>query len=77
MAVPLPTVVVAITAEELSGSLTACVPSITLSTTSDALGFFSAVYVVSAASHNNLTPDIIQATNKLVSNALSMCHLKG
>ena len=73
MAVPLPTVVVAIMVEELPGSLTACVPSVTLSTTSDALAFFSAVYVISTASHSNLTPDITQATNKLV----SMCHLKG
>ena len=72
IAVLLPTVVVAIMVEELPGSLTACVPSVTLSTTSDALVFFSAVYVVSAASHSNLAPDITQATNKLV----SMCHLK-
>ena len=52
MVVLLFTVIAAIMFEQLPGYFTACIPLISLSTTSDALAFFSAVSAVSVVPHS-------------------------
>ena len=70
MVVLLPTVVAEIMVEELPGSFTACIPSLT---TSDVLTFFNGESAVSAASHSK---SLWHLTSFKSQKLVPKCHLE-